>query len=120
MIEKFEELKYIHFLRAQNQFADALAILASIINILTNMVVLPLLIETRSIPAYCYLIDEAVAQDNLPWFHDICQFLRFGTYPEFATAKDRRALRQLATRFMICGETLYRRLVDAMLFLCLD
>ena len=31
-----------------------------------------------------------------------------------------RALRQLATLFVICGETLYRRLVDGMFLLCLD
>ncbi|KAL6342892.1 hypothetical protein AAG906_016911 [Vitis piasezkii] len=37
-----------------------------------------------------------------------------------AIAKDRRALRQLATRFVICGETLYRRSADGMLLLCLD
>ena len=56
-----------------------------------------------------------------PWFHnDIYQFLRFGTYPEVATAKDWRALRQLATRFVICGDTLYRRSTDGMLMLCLD
>ena len=35
-------------------------------------------------------------------------------------AKDKRALRQLGTRFVICGETLYRRSVDGMLLLCLD
>ena len=35
-------------------------------------------------------------------------------------AKDRRALRQLATRFVIHGETLYRRASDGVLLLCLD
>ena len=56
-----------------------------------------------------------------PWFHnDIYQFLRFGTYPEVATAKNQRALRHLATRFVICGDTLYRQLADGMLLLCLD
>ena len=52
LIEKFEELKYIHLPRAHNQFADALAILASTVDIPTNVVVRPLLIETRSAPAY--------------------------------------------------------------------
>ena len=33
LIEKFEELKYIHLPRAHNQFADALATLASIVDI---------------------------------------------------------------------------------------
>ncbi|XP_034686616.1 uncharacterized protein LOC117915149 [Vitis riparia] len=120
LIEKFEELKYIHLSRAHNQFVDALATLASTVDIPTNVIVRPLLIETRSAPAYCHLIDETEIQDDLPWFHDIRQFLRSGTYLEAATAKDRRALRQLATRFVICGETLYRRSVDGILLLCLD
>ena len=36
------------------------------------------------------------------------------------TPKDRRALRQLATRFFICGDALYRRSPDGLLLLCLD
>ena len=120
MIENFEDLKYIHLLRAQNQFVDALATLASIVDIPTNVIVHPLLIDTRFGPAYCHLIDETKVQDDLPWFHDIHQFLKSGTYPEVMTAKDRRALRQLAIRFVICGETLYRRSIDGMLLLCLD
>ncbi|KAL6338534.1 hypothetical protein AAG906_020636 [Vitis piasezkii] len=46
LIEKFEELKYIHLLEH------------IIIDIPTNVVVHPFLIETRSTPAYCHLIDE--------------------------------------------------------------
>ncbi|RVW35604.1 Gag-Pol polyprotein [Vitis vinifera] len=65
-----------------------------------------------SAPAYCCLIGEIEVQDDLPWYHDIYQFLRSGTYPKVATSKDRRALRNLATRFVICGYTLYRRSVD--------
>ena len=84
------------------------------------MVVRPLLIETRIEPAYCHLIDETKVQDDLPWFHDIHQFLKSSTYPKATIAKDRRALRQLATRFVIGGKTLYRRSTDGMLLLCLD
>ena len=36
------------------------------------------------------------------------------------TAKDMRALRHLATCFVIHGETLYRRETDSVLLLCLD
>ena len=86
----------------------------------TDVVTRPLIIELRTIPAYCCLIDEAEIQDGLPWYHDIYQFLRFGTYSKAATAKDKRALRQLAIRFVICGETLYRRSSNGMLLLCLD
>ena len=42
------------------------------------------------------------------------------TYPELATTKDKRALRQLATGFVICGDALYRRSLDGLLLLCLD
>ena len=75
-------------------------------DILIDVVVHPLLIELT--PTYYCLIREVEVQDDLPWYHDIYQFLRSGTYLEVAIAKDRRALRQLATRFVICGDTLYR------------
>ncbi|RVW96481.1 Retrovirus-related Pol polyprotein from transposon 17.6 [Vitis vinifera] len=120
LVTRFEDLRYTHLPRAQNQFADALATLASMIDIPADATVRPLLIESRSAPAYCCLIDDMEIDDGLPWYHDIYHFLRLGVYPEAATAKDRRALRQLATRFVICGETLYRRSPDGMLLLCLD
>ena len=90
------------------------------IDISTDTVVRHLLIESRFIPAYCCLIDDAELGDGLPWYHDINYILRLGTYPEVATAKDKRALRQLAARFVICGEALYRRSPNGMLLLCLD
>ncbi|XP_034701016.1 uncharacterized protein LOC117926036 [Vitis riparia] len=90
------------------------------IDILVNTVVRPLLIESRLVFVYCCLIDEAELNDSLPWYHDIYQFLRLDIYPEVATTKDKKALRQLATRFVICGETLYKRSTDGMLLLCLD
>ncbi|RVW37475.1 hypothetical protein CK203_111080 [Vitis vinifera] len=106
--------------RARTRFADILATLVSSVDIPIDVVIRPLLIELRSAPAYYCLIGETEVQDDLPWYHDIYQFLRFGTYPEVATAKDRRALRNLATRFVICGDTLYKRSADGMLLLCLD
>ncbi|RVW18916.1 Retrovirus-related Pol polyprotein from transposon 17.6 [Vitis vinifera] len=60
LVARFDDLRYVHLPRAQNRFADALATLASSVNI-------PIDIED---------------QDDLPWYHDIHQFLRFGTYPE--------------------------------------
>ena len=91
-----------HLPRAQNQFTDALATLASMIDIPEGVVVCPPLVETKVVSAYCCLIDESRFDDSLSWYHDIYQFLRYGTYPEATMAKDRRVLRQLATRFVIC------------------
>ena len=90
------------------------------IDVPADAIVRPLLIESRYALAYCCLIDDIETDDGLPWYHDIYHFLRLDVYPEAATAKDRRALRQLAARFVICGETLYRRSADGMLLLCFD
>ncbi|RVW21924.1 Retrovirus-related Pol polyprotein from transposon 17.6 [Vitis vinifera] len=89
LVGRFGDLRYTHLPGAQNQFADALATLASMIDIPVDAIVRPLLIKSRSAS-------------------------------RAATAKDKRALRQLAARFVICGETLYRRSAGGMLLLCLD
>ncbi|RVW91379.1 Retrovirus-related Pol polyprotein from transposon 17.6 [Vitis vinifera] len=120
LIDRFDVLRYIHLPRTENQFAYALATLASLIVIPAGVNVKPLLIETRSAPTYCCLIGEIEDQIELPWYHDIYQFQSCGAYPELASAKDRRALRQLATRFVVCGDALYRRSPDGLLLLCLD
>ena len=108
LVGRFDDLRYTHLPRAQNQFVDALATLVSMIDILVDAIVCPLLIKSRSAHAYYYLIDDVEPDDGLPWYHDIYHFLRLGIHPEAATTKDMRALRQLAARFMICGETLFR------------
>ena len=90
------------------------------IDILEGVVVRTPLVETRVVPAYCCLIDESGFDDELSWYHDIYQFLQYDTYPEVATTKEKRALRQLAARFVSCVESLYRRIAEGMLLLCLD
>ena len=75
LVDRFDELRYIHLLRAKNQFADALASLASIIEIPAEETVRPLLIETRYALAYYCLIRDIEDQDEPPWYHDIYQFL---------------------------------------------
>ena len=45
--------------------------LASMIDIPVDAIVRPLLIESRSVPIYCCLIDETELDDGLPWYHDI-------------------------------------------------
>ena len=64
--------------REENQFTDALATLASVVEIPEGVTVRPLMIETRSAPAYCGLIGDIENQDELPWYHDIYQFLSCG------------------------------------------
>ena len=110
----------MHLPKAENQFANALATLAFMIEIPVGMTMRPLLIETKFAPAYCCLIRDIENQAELPWYHDIKRFIAYDAYPKLATAKDRRALRQLATKFVICGDALYKRSSDGMLLLCID
>ena len=74
LVERFDDLSYTHLPRAQNQFADALDILASMIDVPEGVVVRPLLVETTVVHAYCCLIDEYGFDDGLWWYHDIYQF----------------------------------------------
>ena len=111
-------MSYTHLPRAQTQFVDALATLASMIDIPEGLVVRPLLVETMVVPNYCCLIEESRFDDGLPWYHDIYWFLRYDTNPK--ATMDKRALRQLVARFVICGESLYKCTTKGMLLLCLD
>ena len=66
LVGRFDDLRYTHLPRSQNMFANALATLASMIDIPTDTVVRPLLIKSRSVPTYSCLIDEAKFDDGLP------------------------------------------------------
>ncbi|RVW62380.1 Transposon Tf2-2 polyprotein [Vitis vinifera] len=48
LVTRFDDLRYVHLPRAQNRFADALATLASSVDIPIDVVIRPLLIELRS------------------------------------------------------------------------
>ena len=58
LVERFDDLRYTHLPRAQNQFVDALAILTSSMDFPTNVVIRPFLIESRFTPAYYCLIGD--------------------------------------------------------------
>nr|CAN70961.1 hypothetical protein VITISV_025056 [Vitis vinifera] len=112
LVGRFDDLRYTHLLRVQNQFFDALSTLASMIDIPTDIVVHLLLIELRLVPVYYCLIDEAEFNDGLPWYHDIYQFLRLGAYPEAATTKDKIALRH-GLEFILVAIDYFTKWVEA-------
>ena len=55
LVRRFDDLRYTCLPRSQNRFADALA---SFVDIPTDVVIFPLLIESRFVPTYCCLIGE--------------------------------------------------------------
>lgn len=95
--------------RTKNQFADALATLASMISIPEGMDIRPPIeIEVREDPAYCLAIEER-EPDGKPWFHDIKTYLEDRTFPPDATATDRRTIQRLAAQFFVSAGTLSKK-----------
>ena len=91
--EQIEELRYTYLPREENQFADALAKLASMINIPSSMAEMPLTIETRQEAAYVHAIDNVEQDEDEPWFTDIQRYLQSSEYPPHFSSKNRRVLR---------------------------
>nr|CAN74716.1 hypothetical protein VITISV_033046 [Vitis vinifera] len=71
LVARFDDLRYVHLPRARNRFFDALATLASSVDIPIDVVIHPLLIELRS--SICRSSDERET--------DCCQFVQ--KCPEF-------------------------------------
>ena len=108
--------------RAQNQFADALATLASLVQIPENTFVRSIEIKRKEVPTHkrevCMLDDEI--NDGKPWYYNIRNFVEDRVYLEEADRKDRRALRLLATQYIQCGGVLYQRSYEGVHLRCVN
>jgi len=112
LTKEFSEIEFNYLLRNKNQFADALATLASMVEIPEGGNVRPLVIECRDKPVYCCAIQGGEVNDGHPWFHDIKKFIEEREYPEGASRVNRKTLRRLASHYVLCGGKLYRRSYD--------
>ncbi|XP_031387172.1 uncharacterized protein LOC116200463 [Punica granatum] len=110
----FEKISFTYTSSMKNQFADALASMASITK---GNLIEPLMIEITKGSAYC---DAIEATDAKPWYEDIKDFLQTGQYPPFADRRDRKTFRRLAVHYILSGETLYRRSFDVTLLRYID
>ncbi|XP_031402654.1 uncharacterized protein LOC116212228 [Punica granatum] len=115
LTENFEKISFTYTPRVKNQFADALATLASMVSITKENLIESLKIKIAKGPAYCDTIETT---GKKPWYEDVKQFLQTGQYPAFANCNDRKTLRRLAAHYFLSGETLYRRSFDATLLQC--
>ncbi|PKI50401.1 hypothetical protein CRG98_029229, partial [Punica granatum] len=117
LTENFEDISFTYTPRMKNQFADALATLASMVSITKENLIEPLEFEIAQGPAHCDVIDVV---DSKPWYAYIKHLLQTGQFPAFTDRHDRRTLRRIAGNFFLSGETLYRRSFDATLLRCVD
>ncbi|XP_016730329.1 uncharacterized protein [Gossypium hirsutum] len=108
LIEEFDNITFHYLLREENQMADAIATLASMIEVNKLEDIKPIQISIYEIPAHCYSIEEA-ENDNRPWYQDILLYVKNHEYPDQATENDKRTLRRLAIDYVLDGEILYKK-----------
>ena len=103
----------------QNQIADALATMASMMDGLKEEEARPIVVEYKEEPAYCMTIEEDEGNNGeSEWYSDILQYLKDGIYPKSTNKNDQLTIRRLSTNYIICGERLFRRSYDGIHLLC--
>ncbi|XP_070041082.1 uncharacterized protein [Nicotiana tomentosiformis] len=118
LCKKFTKIEFKHVPKIQNEFADALVTLSSMIQHPDKNYIDPIKVEIRDQHAYCFHIDEE--PDGKPWYHDIKKFLATREYPKDATNGQKQALGRLENHFFFNEEALYRRTPDLGLLRCVD
>ena len=102
-----------------NQIADALATIASMMDGPKGDEARPIVLERKEEPTYCMTIEEDEEKNGEgEWYSDILQYLKNGTYPEFADMNDQLTIRRLSTNYIIYGERNYQRSYDGIHLLC--
>ena len=78
---KFSKIQYQYVPRMQNQIADALATMASMMDGLKEEEARPIVVEYKEEPAYCMTIEKDEENNGEgEWYLDILQYLKDGTY----------------------------------------
>ncbi|XP_058104568.1 uncharacterized protein LOC131248333 [Magnolia sinica] len=97
LTKEFEEITFTYMPRVMNQFTDALATLASMMEIPKGVTEWELTIELQEEPVFCLQIDEAETSPNDQlWCTYIKEYLEHQKYREGETSTDRRTIQRLA------------------------
>ena len=122
LTKTFDKIEYTIIPRAQNQFANALATLASMVEILEEVWTRPLEIEQsceevhkRKTKASIMTIEE----EEVPWYYDIMKFLELGVNLDGADKREHHSIRVMATQYITCRGQLYKRSYDGIHLRCL-
>ncbi|XP_006598502.1 uncharacterized protein LOC114404248 [Glycine soja] len=118
LIEFFDDISFHHILREENQMADTLATLASMVQLSPHGDFPYIEFRCHGKPAHCCLIEEE--KDGKPWYFDIKRYIEEKEYPQEASNNDKRTLRRLAAGFFLSGNILYKRNRDMVLLRCAD
>jgi len=122
LTKTFNKIEYTIIPRAQNQFADALATLGSMVEIPEGVWTRPLEIE-QSYELMHKKKNEAsvlvIEEEGVHWYYDIMKFLELRAYSDGANKKEHCSIRMMAMRYILCEGQLYRRSYDGIHLRCL-
>ncbi|XP_055814171.1 uncharacterized protein LOC129883560 [Solanum dulcamara] len=118
LCKRFRKILFSHTPRLQNEFADALAIISSMIKHPDTSYIDPVEIYLKEQPVHYSHVE--VEPDGRPWYFVTKRYLETETYPDNATFNQKKAIRRMANNFFPSGETLYGRTPDMGLLRCVD
>ncbi|XP_016706420.2 uncharacterized protein [Gossypium hirsutum] len=119
LLEEFDDVTFSYLPRDENQMADALVTLASMIKANKQVDMKPIQMSISEVLALCCNIEEEEKDDH-PWYQDILRYVRNREYPEQATENDKRTLRRLAYEYVLDGDILYKIRKYQVLLRCVD
>ncbi|XP_070020378.1 uncharacterized protein [Nicotiana sylvestris] len=95
--KRFAKAEFRHVPKVQNEFADALATLSSMIQHPDKNYIDPVPVRIHNQPAYCAHVEEEA--NGKPWFYDIKEYVSKGEYSEHANHTQKRTPRRLSNHF---------------------
>ncbi|XP_047259911.1 uncharacterized protein LOC124892737 [Capsicum annuum] len=116
--ELFKKVNFRHIPRIQNEFADALATISSMIQHPDQSYIDSLEINLKEQPAHCAYVEEE--PDGKPWYYDIKRYVESEIYLEEASNNQKNTIQRLAKNYFPSGEILFRRTPDLGFLRCVD
>ena len=111
----FDKIEQAIIPRAQNQFTDALATLAFMVEMPERVWTRPLKIEQSYKEAQKRKTETSVMtteEEEVLWYYDVMKFLKLGAYLDDADKRERHSIRKMATQYILCGVQLFRVLLE--------
>ena len=106
LTKTFDKIEYTIIPRAQNQFADVLATLASMVKIPEGVWTQLLEIEQSYEEVHkrkTEVSEMTIEKEEVPWYYNIIKFLELGACSDGADKRERLSIRMMATQYILCG-----------------
>ncbi|XP_012468647.1 uncharacterized protein LOC105786692 [Gossypium raimondii] len=102
---EFDDITFCYLPRDENQMADALATLASMIKVNKQEDMKPIQMSIYEAPTHCYNIDDDEEKDDHPWYPDILRYVKNHEYPGQRPDKSwKRSMREFVERMLMASQ----------------